>query len=323
MFKRQIAFVFAGILALAGLAAPVYADERSDSAPESQNPVSGAVLELTPVTMRLALVAGEEKTSTLTLKNTGAEPLDLKIYAMPYSNGDDGESQDFETESTYTQISRWITIKKDDGSYDREIAVAINPKEEKEIAYKISVPESAPGGGQYATIIVEIVPEKVPEDMIQTISRAGMVIYANVEGETQRIAAISDIKTAMTAIGKNIGINFTVSNNGNIDFQATTTIRVSSLGGKILFDNTTVSSVLPENSKTIISEWGDTPRFGIYRLDYVIDALDIHVEGGLYVLSLTPLGLGFLIVFLVLTAIAVFYLLKKHTTDKDEGIIIN
>ena len=322
MSRRYILFSIAGILALAGFSMPAYAEEEAISATESQSQPQSTVLELTPVTKRLALAPGEEKTNTLTLKNTSPEPLSLKIYSTPYSNGDDGESQDFETETTFTQVSRWITLKKEDGTFDKEITLSIKPEETKEITYRISTPDNAPAGGQYATIISEIVPDSSAGDMIQTISRVGMVLYVSVAGETQRAASISDIKTTMIAIGENVGIDFTVSNHGNIDFQTTTLIKVSSLGGKELFENTTISSVLPRNSKTIVSEWGSTPRFGIFRLDYTIDALDIRVEGSRYVLSLTPLLLGFFIVLLALTIVAIFYLIKTRTVDKDDASII-
>lgn len=299
----------------------VYAEETSNSSDSATS--SDPALEITPVSRRMLLNSGEEKSGTLTAKNISDSPLTISVYATPYSSADDGNTQNLDTETTYTQIARWITIKTDEGAYAANAAFAVAPGESKEIEYKVTVPESAPSGGQYATLFVEIKPETSGEGLIQTISRAGMVIYASVTGETQRVAHISDIEANMTAIGKNIGIRFTVTNNGNIDFQASTEISVSSVFGKELFRNTTLSAILPENSKTIVAEWGDTPAFGIYHLSYTIDALDIHADGSLYVLVLAPIFLGLFVVVTTLAIIAIVYLIKHHTIDKDADLIIN
>ena len=317
--STAIAILLSLLLALIGsLKVPVYADEQTE---EETTPAPGAVLELTPVNKRIALDPGETRESSITVKNLSDDTISFFVYATPFSNGDGGETQDFETETRYTQISHWISIRKD-GNFSERAEFSLEAKKSKEITYKITVPDSATAGGQYASIIVELVPVSDNIEGIQTISRAGMVLFANVSGDIERASEINDIKAQIAAIGKNIDIHYTVKNKGNIDFQSSAEIVISSLFGKELYRNNTLSTVFPENSKTVVAEWGDTPAFGIYRLNYDISALNINATGSQLVLVIQPLILGLFVVLGIGAITGIVYLVKRHTIDKDKNIVI-
>lgn len=320
MKKRTLAATLLSLLlCLAGATThPTYAEDEENA----DEPVK-TVLELTPVTKRIAVDPGQTYENEIELKNTSDKTLSFSVYATPFSNGDGGETQDFETETTYTQISRWTTIKDGNGEYKEKAEFSLKAGKTKKVTYRIKIPENAVGGGQYESIIVELAPVETEETaQIRTISRAAMVVYASIAGDIQRSAEISEIDTQAAAIGNNIGISFTVKNKGNIDLQASGEIAVSSLFGKELYRNITLSDVFPENSKTILAEWGETPAFGIYRLDYEINALDLNTTGHRYVLVMRPLILAVFIILIIATIIAIIYLVKKHTVDKDVDIAI-
>ncbi len=301
----------------------VHAEEQNDEESQTETKtVPTLSLEITPVSKRIGLDPGQTKDYTITVKNHGTSSTSFSVYATAYSNGDDGETQDFETQTNYTQISRWITIKSDGGSYSERDSFKIEANETKTITFRVTVPEDAPSGGQYATLFVQSDPSTHAENAIETISRAGIVIYATISGETKRAAQLGEIDSASVSIGKSINIKSTVKNIGNIDFQTSTDITVSSVFGKELYHNTTVASILPENSKTVYTEWSDTPSFGIYRLNYAITALDINATGSQWVLVLSPLSLALAIVLVILTIIAIVYLIRRHSAKNDADIII-
>ncbi len=314
--------VIAGFICLFTLTMRPYC-AFADELHEEKASSPGAALELSPVNKRMALNPGEIKESHITVTNLSDSDISFSVYATPFSNGDGGETQDFETETRYTQIAHWITIKDSDGQYAETAKYTLQASEQKEIGYKVNVPDSVAGGGQYASIVVELALAPGNKNDIQTISRAGMVLIADVAGETERSAEISGIQAQVAAIGNNIGVKYTVKNKGNIDLQSSAEIVVSSVFGKELYRNSTLSLVLPENSKTVVAEWGDTPIWGIYHLEYSIAALDIMTTGSQYVLVMTPIMFGSMIVLTAGAVIAIIYLLKKHTIDKDSGLIIN
>ena len=323
--KKKFTFIAIFLSLVLGLNAITFAFADEEPASEEPEPsaVPGAVLELTPVNRRMALDLGETREDAITIKNVSDEKVSLSVYVTPFSNGDGGETQDFETETKYTQISRWMKVKDEGGEYMDKVELSLGPKESRKIGYIINVPESAPSGGQYASVVSELAPaEGGNETDIKTISRVGMVLFATIAGETNRSAQITDIEAQVAAINNNIGVKFTVKNSGNIDFQASAEIAVSSIFGKELYRNSSLVSVLPENSKTVVAEWGETPGFGLYRLDYNINALDINATGHQYVLVMSPLLLAAFIIVIIGAAVSIFYLVKKHTIDKDKNITI-
>ena len=120
------------VLALSfGLVTTAHADEEESSEERIEN--TTAALEITPVTKRLAMDAGEKKTDSLTVRNNGDKDLSFYVYAKPYTNAIDGNKQDFETEGTYSQIYRWISIKDSDGDYATRAEYTLSPKTSVEV----------------------------------------------------------------------------------------------------------------------------------------------------------------------------------------------
>lgn len=312
-YRTIVATILSALVLTLGFSTFAFADEEVS---EERIDSSSATLEITPVTKRLAMDAGERKTSSITVKNNGDTDLSFYVYAKPYTNAADGDKQDFENENTYSQIHRWITIEDSDGEYVTKAEYTLKPKTSVEVKYLIQTPEDAPAGGQYAAIFVEAKPEGNGQGVIQTISRAGMILYASVNGETIRSAQVNDINASVAAIGSNINVRFTVANEGNIDFQAATEITISSVFGKELYHGNSVSTVLPETTKSVYTEWGDTPSFGIYRLEYNINALNINAKGSRYVLVLSPILFALLIILLIATVCAIVFLVRKHHLNK-------
>ena len=299
---------------------PAYADEDE----ETTSPIieGSSTLEIKPVSKRMSLKAGEPYSSSINVTNNGDTPITIHVYATPFSVNEDGETQDFEEQTSYTQISRWILIKTSSDSYEAMATYTLIPHETKDIGYTVKVPEEVPGGGQYAVIFVESTPEVQPEEGIQTISRAGMTIYATMPGEPKRSTHIKDIEVKSINLDGEIAIKSYVENDGNIDFQVSTNINVYSIFGKQLYSSNSLSPIFPESSKTIYLAWNDSPSFGVYRVDYSIDALDVHAKGSQVILVLTPITLVLTVIIATATITAIVSLIKhRHSKDKDAPTI--
>ena len=271
-------------------------------------------LEISPVSTRVSLNQKEQKPGTIEVKNYGNEPLNIRVYPTPFSNADG--NRNFKNESDYTKISHWIRIKDDSGNYQDSVTFTMAPKQTKTISYKIDVPSNAPAGGQYATIFFESLDDQKSEDSIKTTTRVGMLIYANVAGELIREANIINVRTNSFITSDNLKVSYTVENKGNIDFQASTTLQVSSLFGRQLYNDTQLTTVFPDSSENVEFEWKDTPSFGLYNLHYKIRALDQTIEKNELILVASPFALiitGILIVVLIL---AIAYRARLNKTRK-------
>lgn len=297
--------------------ATVYADDAADQPAAGETvPKEGAAIEISPLTKRVALRAGQEYASSISVKNTGDEATTISVYATPFSVSEDGETQLFDAETSYTQISRWITVKNNEGSYEPKVTFRLKPGDDKTIDYKISVPEDVPGGGQYAVLFVESLPEDKSENKIHISSRAGMTIYATMPGEPNRSVHLGDINVNSIVTDGNIGVQTYVQNDGNIDFQTSVEISAYSIFGKQLYKDSVLVSIFPESSKTIFAHWENAPTFGLYRLEYAISALNLYTTGSRIILAMTPFVIVLAIILLLATAIGVVYLIKHRSASK-------
>ncbi len=271
-------------------------------------------LEISPVSTRVSLNQKEQKPGTIEVKNYGNEPLNIRVYSTPFSNADG--NRNFKNESDYTKISHWIKIKDDSGSYQDSVTFTMTPKQTKTISYKIDVPSNAPAGGQYATIFFESLDDQKNEDSIKTTTRVGMLIYANVAGELIREANIINVRTNSFITGDNLKVSYTVENKGNIDFQASTTLQVSSLFGRQLYNDTKLTTVFPDSSENVEFEWKDTPGFGLYNLHYKIRALDQTIEKNELILVASPFALVITGILIVVLILAIVYRTRLNKTRK-------
>jgi hypothetical protein len=222
--------------------------------------------EVSPVSQRLSLDPGASGTYEIKVKNLGSEEFSFRVYAAPYSVSNEDYDLSFSTETTRTQISRWITFEQE------EYVAPVG--ETTAFKYTVSVPEDVPAGSQYAVVFVELIPgaSDSGEGGIKTISRIAVVIYGSVSGETREESEIAEVKLTGFLVSGDITASALVKNSGNTDFPASSSLKVSSLFGKVLHEQTESRDVLPDTERRVSLVWEDTPSLGIFRGEYTISA---------------------------------------------------
>ena len=141
---------------------------------------SSSEFSVTPMNRTVELVPGETYNFKITVQNpvNSTENLDYKIHAAPYSVANAEYDADVTTKTDHTRMTDWITIHEPNGT--------LAPNETKEIEYTITVPEDAPGGGQYVAIIISKDNDKDTywKTTGNNILEIASVLYAKVNGET-------------------------------------------------------------------------------------------------------------------------------------------
>ena len=298
MIKKIISAVL-GVLVLGVVnVTPVYADDVKPS----------VWLQISPVSERVVLSPGQSLDYQFNVENIGGEAFSYKVYAVPYSVTNRTYELNFSTETERTQISRWITFRDASGNFSTEATFTIEPASKQTIAYRISVPDSIPDGGQYATIFAESIPANsaVQTSGIKTVSRVGLVIYGRSSGDTINDAEILDYKFDSFLTSGQVASTAVAKNNGNTDFEARYNLIVKSLFGKTIFEKKAVYDVLPDTERDISVEWPDTPLFGIFRITSSVTALD-KTEDHTKIVLIIPLFI--LIIMLVLLTILIVWLI--------------
>jgi hypothetical protein len=288
-----------------GASAQVYADER---------PLNG--VSISPTSAELRLDAGEKYTGSLKVWNPGTEGITVQMSVSPYSVTDETYNSDFETETSRTAISKWISIPDD--------RFQLDGGESKEVTYVVWVPKDAPGGGQYASIFASMLPYDAIDIQdgtgAQVVSRISYKVYAQVSGDTILSGKISKISIPTFYFNPPIASNDIVENNGNVDFKAKHTITVKSFfGDKVVYTNANEleNIILPEKARKTELKWEGAPALGIFKVTHEVTATigdNIDTETLTKTVIIIPLFLVVIIlIVLALIVLKIVLVVKKRT----------
>ncbi|MBR2709335.1 hypothetical protein IKE98_03360 [Candidatus Saccharibacteria bacterium] len=292
------------------------AEEANMEAASETEDAGTTNISLTPVSKVLQISSGSVYDNTFTVNNDGSRELEIEVFAAPYSyiySEETGAYQlGFNNENSFTQMSRWITFKSDDGSYKETIRAKIAPNDKKDVEYRITTPGSIPGGGQYAVIFARTVNGVTSSNGIKTEASPGMVVYGrSLEGESVVTSEISNLiinqsindgektKNNINAIAK-------VKNTGNVDFTAVGKMTVDAIIGGGHYEtpsNQGRVSIIPEAELTVSDEWTETPGFGIFKVTWTVSAADkTETTEKIVIINIIPV---ILIIIIVLTIIII------------------
>ena len=319
-FKKRLSALALSVAALAAVFAPVSPIYAEDAAEKP-----AVWLQISPVSNRVTLkpTGDTPLTYTFNVDNIGAETFRYKVYAAPYSVTDESYEVNFTQETPRTQISRWITFQREDGSFGDTASYEIKPDEKQTITYKISVPDDIPAGGQYATIFAESDADSKNDSAsgIKTVSRVGLVIYGRTEGNTEDSAEITDYTLTSFLTEGDISTSALIKNQGNTDFTAETTLTVKKFFGSVAYEKTRSYDVLPDTSRRVNMDWEDTPAFGIFHVTSTVKALDQNHTETKLVLIVPLFVIIIAIILLTIMVVWLIILIKKRRSQKAKLIV--
>ena len=231
-----------------------------------ENELPDIYLQVSPVSTRLKLDPTEQYDGSIKVSNVGKLAFDFKIYASPYNVEDLTYYQNFNERGNYNKITNWI-------SFDQTNYPEITPGQTIEVFYHINVPADAPGGGQYAVIFAETAGKNNAESSIQTINRVGHTIYATVSGDTREEGELVSMEQKGLYFEGNIGSSAVVKNSGNVDFTSIHKLRVESIFGAELYNDSKNLTVIADTSRQVNREWDETPMVGLFKVTNEINFL--------------------------------------------------
>lgn len=185
----------------------------------------GRSFALSPMSQKVVLTPGETYEGSIDVINPSKSDSDFHYLATigAYGVKSDENSVDDYASTTenditkFNQIVNWIELKNDRGT--------LAPNETATISFYINVPEDAPGGGQYATILVQEDPQAIdiPEtedSNIKEIMQMASIIYAEIAGDTIREGEIIDNNIPAFLLNGQFEATSMVKNNGNVHTDA-------------------------------------------------------------------------------------------------------
>lgn len=321
-------------LALAVMGVTMYGSVvRADDTEET---VSGDSLKLSPSGNFLSLTGGETLEGTadgctkiydpgceVTVENAGTEPFTYKVYVTPYIVSGSDNSLSFSDENggtAYTQIARWIKVMNAAGTWADEAVFTIKPGEAQTIKYKVTVPENAPGGSQYAVIWAQILNDEKATG-IQTIGQVGSVVSGRAVGNSYTTAAISGAKVDHFSLGGPLNAGADIENTGNTDFPIYYSYIARTLFGKEVYRSDLQEAAYPEITYHVESTWEDAPMLGIFHVEFRVEAADQTLVKSGVVVIMPLIVLILLILLLTIVIVWIIIIIRKRKERKARKMV--
>lgn len=227
---------------------------------------------ITPMTQKVSLEAGQTYEGTIKVANPADATRDFSFVSSvsPYGVVGEDYAADLATKSNRTMIADWITLEDDKGT--------LAPNETSNIKYKITVPEDAPAGAQYAAIVVSQDKEQAEKSgmNIENIVEMASIIYADVAGETVMDGHILENNVPGFSTTVPITVSARFDNHGNIHESAMIMIAAkNNLTGEVYLPTETNDGnyeelIIPDTTREVKRNVEGLPMLGIVHLEQTI-----------------------------------------------------
>lgn len=266
---------------------------------------SGNEFSVTPMNQMIELVPGETYTFSITVSNpvNSAENFDYKVYATPYSVVTEEYDADVAKKTDYTRMVDWITIAEPTGT--------IVPNGTKNIEFAITVPENAPGGGQYAAIIVgaDDKDEVNGSTAVTNVLEIASILYAKVDGEIVHKGEVVENNVPGFLVDNPMTISSLIANTGNVHeiaeivIKATNVFTGETIASAELDNGAYAELIMPDSQKFVSKKIDELPLLGIVNVRQ-----DIYYNGEVSTTEknvlICPIWFLMLVVLLVMAIVA-------------------
>ncbi len=263
-------------------------------------------MQVSPPTLDLDLQPGKSAEAVFYIQNTGREAFGFEVSATPFSVSGTDYKQDFESETAYTSLAKWITFSEDHGT--------VEPNAEVKVIVKVNVPKDVPFGGQYAAVMVKMVNKDNGgnESGVNTQQQIGILLYSAVEGQTRKEGSILENKVSSFTFKSAVTASSIVENTGNVHETATYTLQVYSIfGGDEVYtneDKPMALTILPETRRLNTISWDKAPSLGIFRAKQTVKFMGKESVTE-KVVFICPLW--FLVIVLVVIFVIIFGIISR------------
>ncbi len=251
---------------------------------------------MSPMDQQIVLMPGDSYESSLKVTNPGTHTTDLdyEVNVEPFYRNDDATAI-FENVGGRGEMANWITITSHQTGH-------LAPNETDEVTFRIDVPEDAPAGGQYASVLVSSSSSSNDDAMIKETRRIGHLIYAEISGETMRSGEIMNLNVPAFLLSGNIAGSASIKNTGNTHGVATYKLQVFPLfSDEEIYtneENPEEHLILPDQTYYAETAWEKTPEIGVYNVVYTVEFEGKTAQASKLVIK-CPMWLLFIILFVV------------------------
>jgi hypothetical protein len=191
-------------------------------------------------------------------------------------------------------MSRWISFPEEELTVTKEAAV--------DVEFHVNAPESIPDGSQYAALLVQSISEDHAAGVNISLQLVSL-LFAQTPGHTIKQGEVVSRNIKFWYTKPTIQTSVKIKNDGNVDFAANVSVKVSDLFGNNVYSSENKSmTLLPETSRSASIDWANVPTFGLFWLEQETSFLD-KTDNTRRLILIMPLHI-LTIFFMVLVALA-------------------
>lgn len=264
-----------------------------------------SAVKVSPMYQKVTLAPGESKELSIKITNPGNSQRDLQYSISTGPFNQNGDTIDIGSITSHNQIMDWIDFEKETG--------VIAPNGVEILNFTINVPESAPAGGQYATIIVQDDTSRNTSGgsnvNIESVAQIISIIYAEITGDTVGTGVVLENNLPSMIFNNKLEATSLVKNTGNVHTDAKYTLQVWPIFSDEEIctneENPGTNLIMPEMER-YYTQSCNLPIVGIFRAKQTVQIFDevsfeekIVVVCPLWLLTIIVIVIVALIVWLV------------------------
>lgn len=280
---------------------------------------AGRAVAVSPMSQRIILTPGETYRGSITVANPANSTDDLNYlvtigsYSLVKTNEKD-DYGDFSIDevTNLNELMNWISIDNPSGT--------IPPNGERTVSFSIDVPNDAPAGAQYASLLIREDTDNMLNDgnmSVSEIMQMASILYAEVTGTTVKSGTIIDNNIPSVLLSGTLETTSLVKNTGNIYTDAEYTLQIWPLfSDEEVYTNEEepeTKIVLP-NTERYNTQSHEMPLFGIFRVKQTVKIFDEVSELEKTVL-VCPLWMLFIII-LIIAGIIIWLVMRMRSRKK-------
>lgn len=225
---------------------------------------------VTPMSDTIKLKPGEVYNGEIKVANPEDAKSDFsfKVEISPYGVSGNNYDADIVTQTALTQLSQWMKIENPTGN--------IKPNEVATVKYTVAVPEDAPGGGQYAALVVSSNSEPDTDSIVNNVFSIASIVFAEIDGDIKHDGQILDSQIPGFVLSTPFHSSLTLNNNGNTHEVASLYLEVSNFfTGEVIYPRDGDSGgidevIMPYTTRYLEREIQDVSPVGIYKVKQTI-----------------------------------------------------
>ena len=222
---------------------------------------TGTALRISPPNFEIAAEPGQVVAQQIRVSNRGDSPLPISMQIAGFRpQGLEGQVQLTEEEEAGFGILTWTSVSP------REFLLA--PGAEEAVTFLIEVPENAPPGGHYMSILASLGSGGTTQG-VAVGQRIGSLVLLRVAGEVVEQAQLADFIAPAFAAKGPIEFDVVLRNTGNVHLRPVGEVVITgTFGGEVARLPLEQRNLLPDSERSFSATWETGWNLGRYTAEY-------------------------------------------------------